>query len=95
MKAAWPTKTSSEPHILEARDYVEGVLREARLVLLNETQPKKKGKSGRADNPPAHPTRVTFYITDKFPVWQQASVQVLQTLYDSVIASVSFSHNNY
>jgi hypothetical protein len=93
MKATWPTKARNEPGLLEQRDYLETVIRDARLVLLNETRPKKKkNKPGATDMALDPPTHVTFYLSGKFPDWQQAAVQVLRTLYDSVMASFKFQN---
>lgn len=65
--------------LLAAKDYVDRLMREARLTILNVTQPKKK-KGPKVDVPVLPPTEGRVYVAKKFPEWQESVVAVLKEL---------------
>lgn len=85
MHARWPKLTGEvDANITATKLYVDHVLREARLAIISETQPKKKkGNMIASTEPIVPPKAIKFFIASDFPEWQTVTVGALKDIYDS------------
>lgn len=81
MRAAWPKVTKAVDSVLLAkRDYIDKVLRESRLDLIQETQPKKKKGGNASQESIIPPKRLILFVAKSFPEWQESIVEFLRRL---------------
>jgi leucyl-tRNA synthetase len=79
MTALWPESKPVDEATMAAKNYVDGVIRDARLTLKNEMQPKKK--KGAAPGPVVPPTKLTIFVADKYPEWQSEVIDAIRGVY--------------
>jgi leucyl-tRNA synthetase len=81
MRTLWPKLTQPVDNLLiTKREYIDKTLREARLALIQETQPKKKKGASASQESIVPPKRLTLFVAKSFPKWQESIVDYLRRL---------------
>uniref|UniRef100_A0A1I7YB78 leucine--tRNA ligase n=1 Tax=Steinernema glaseri TaxID=37863 RepID=A0A1I7YB78_9BILA len=78
ISASWPVGGEVDESALEQSRFFDESLREFRLRLNNQLNPKKKPAT-----PIAHPSDATIYIAKQYPSWQNQVLNILVELYEA------------
>uniref|UniRef100_A0A0K0EDH3 leucine--tRNA ligase n=1 Tax=Strongyloides stercoralis TaxID=6248 RepID=A0A0K0EDH3_STRER len=78
VNATWPVVSQSDEKIIAQAKFFDSVMREFRLRLKNQLNPKKKPAK-----PILPPTSAIVYIAERYPSWQGKTLNILNELYIS------------
>ncbi|KAI3647532.1 hypothetical protein MP228_007753 [Amoeboaphelidium protococcarum] len=79
MKASWPETNPVDHSIGASKEYVDNIIRDLRLQIISEMNPKKKKDLA----PKFPPTKAQILVNDQYPEWQNITVKVLQRVLSS------------
>jgi len=77
INATWPVSGDVDESALEEGKFLDESIREFRLRLSNQLNPKKKPAQ-----PIPQPTDATIYIAERYPSWQNQVLNILASLYE-------------